>query len=50
MGLRSRAFHERVEPPLAFLHVRLKTMAHCINATGELGHKEMYIPIVFSYD
>ena len=33
--------------PLAFLHVHLKTMAHFINATGELGHNEMYIHIVF---
>ena len=41
------ASRARVEPPLAFLHVRLKTMAHFINATGELGHNEMYIHIVF---
>ena len=33
--------------PLAFLHFRLTTMDHCINATGKLGHNETYIHIAF---
>ena len=36
--------------PLSIFACSLTTMAHCINATGELGHNETYIHIAFSYD